>query len=75
MSRLRSLVLAIEVDTAQRRHSCQRNDKHEILKGDKRLKVKAEGRSPDHYCVECGRKILETDIQELQSVLQQLTSP
>jgi hypothetical protein len=37
--------------------------------GDLRLKVR-NGRSWDHYCEECGRKILQRDIEKLQKLLE-----
>jgi hypothetical protein len=67
----KSLTKNVSIDTAVRSHKCRYNKGHLIAKGDKRLKVK-EGRSEMHYCIECAKKFLQTDIEKLNSVLTQL---
>jgi hypothetical protein len=71
MPRIRSLVERAQVDEAGRAHNCQANSRHRILKGDKRLKVR-NGRSWDHYCVECGRTIVGRDIKKLEALFGEL---
>ena len=71
MSRIRSLVTRIEIDLAQRAHNCQANTRHRIERGDKRLKVR-NGRSWDHYCLDCARTIIGRDITTLKTLSQKL---
>lgn len=70
---IKSLVIHAEIDTAGRAHNCQANARHRIEKGDVRLKVK-NGRSSDHYCLDCAKKIIGRDLAKL-SELQKLTPP
>lgn len=70
---IRSLIDQAQVDRALSSHNCQANSRHRIAKGDIRLKVKT-GRSWEHYCVECARKIIERDMAKL-SLLQKLSPP
>ena len=65
MARIKSLIIRVEIDEALRSHNCQRSSSHRIIKGQKRLKVR-NGRSWDHYCLECARTILARDIGKLQ---------
>jgi hypothetical protein len=58
VGRLRSLLIKVEIDTAQRAHKCQANARHEIKRGDLRLNVRA-GRGWDRYCMDCARKIVD----------------
>lgn len=74
MARPKSLLLPMSIDRAGRRHSCQHNSKHVILKGDLRLKV-AAGRSHEHYCVECATKFMDLAIERLQALRTELGSP
>lgn len=71
MPRIKSLVERIEVDQAGKAHNCQANARHRIEKGDKRLKVR-NGRSWDHYCLECARTIIQRDIAALQAFVSQV---
>jgi len=64
---IKSLVTHVEIDTAGRAHNCQASAKHRIEKGDVRLKVK-NGRSWDHYCVDCAKKIIGRDIEKLKAI-------
>lgn len=73
MARPKSLTLPMLVDTASRRHNCQHNDKHTVVKGDRRLKV-AVGRSHEHYCVECARKFIRQAVERLQQLDAELTA-
>jgi hypothetical protein len=72
MARPKSLTLPMSVDTAGRRHACQHNDKHRVVKGERRLKV-AVGRSHEHYCAECARKFIQHAIERLQQLKAELT--
>ncbi|WP_233635271.1 hypothetical protein, partial [Burkholderia gladioli] len=58
----------VQIDRALHAHNCQANAKHRIQKGDVRLKVRT-GRSWEHYCVPCARKIIERDIEKLTALL------
>ena len=65
MPRIKSLLVRVEVDEAQRAHNCQANAAHRLQRGDKRLKVR-KGRNWDHYCAACAALIIQRDITELQ---------
>lgn len=71
MPRIRSLVERTLIDEAGRAHNCQANARHRIQKGDKRLKVR-NGRSWDHYCLNCAGTIIERDIAKLREILEEL---
>ena len=71
MPRIKSLRIRAEVDVAQRAHNCQGNVRHRIERGDKRLKVR-NGRSWDHYCLECARTIVRRDIGALEALGREL---
>ena len=73
MAGIKSLVCGIQIDTAERRHSCRRNASHVIAKGDRRLKVR-DGRSWKHYCLACAKQILCRDIKKLCDTKDQLDS-
>ncbi len=70
---IKSLVTRVEIDTAGKAHNCQASAKHRIEKGDERLKVR-NGRSWDHYCLDCAKKIIERDIEKLKEI-QNMLSP
>ena len=67
MPRIKSLLIRAEVDVAQRAHNCQGNIRHRVERGDKRLKVR-NGRSWDHYCLECAGSIVRRDIGALEAL-------
>jgi len=67
MARMKSLIIRTEIDVALKSHNCQHSSKHRITKGEKRLKVR-NGRSWDHYCLECAKNILQHDAQKLQEL-------
>jgi hypothetical protein len=67
VGRLRSLLIKVEIDSAQRAHKCQANSRHPIKRGDLRLNVRA-GRGWDRYCMDCARKIVEGSIASLTMV-------
>lgn len=67
MPRIRSVLIRVEIDRAQRAHDCQANARHRIGRGDIRLKVR-NGRSWDHYCPTCAQTILSRAIGSLQGV-------
>ena len=71
MLRIKSLCIPTEVDVAQRAHNCQGNIRHRIGRGDKRLKVR-NGRSWDHYCLECARTIVRRDISAFETLAREL---
>jgi hypothetical protein len=55
------------VDTAKHEHNCQSGG-HRVTAGQRRLKVFTDPRSPDHYCVDCGLKIIEADKVRLEQL-------
>ena len=67
MARPKSLVKNVQVTKARREHGCKSNKKHRIFKGDLRVTVK-EGQSERNYCLECGRRFVETAIDELSKL-------
>ena len=67
MARAKSLIIRTEIDEALKSHNCQRSSKHRISKGERRLKVR-NGRSWDHYCLECAKVMLKNDAQKLQEL-------
>jgi hypothetical protein len=73
VGRVRSLLIKVEIDTAQRAHKCQANSRHPIKRGDLRLNVRA-GRGWDRYCMDCARKIVEGSIASLNMVSQAVES-
>jgi hypothetical protein len=73
MGRLRSLLIGVEIDTAQRAHNCQANARHRIKGGDLRLNVRT-GRSWDRYCMDCARKIIENSLASLTTVSSAIAS-
>jgi hypothetical protein len=64
---------ALQIDEAKSAHNCQRSAGHRIIKGQKRLKVRKE-RGWDHYCLGCGKSIVEGDLKKLADLLQELES-
>ena len=71
MPRIRSLVERTLVDEAGRAHNCQANARHRVQRGDKRLKVR-NGRSWDHYCLDCAQAIVDRDIGKLNELIEEL---
>lgn len=71
MARIRSLLTRTAIDEAGKAHNCQRDSKHRINKGQKRLKVR-NGRSWDHYCLGCARLIVETDDRKLRELAEEI---
>ncbi len=63
----KSLLIRTKVDTAGKAHNCQASAKHRIEKGDVRLKVR-NGRSWEHYCLACAKKIIGRDIAKLMEL-------
>jgi len=72
MPRPKSILQRMEVDEAQRAHNCQHNSAHRIERGERRLKLRKPGRSPEHYCTICALAIIERDINKLQKLAEQL---
>ncbi len=64
----KSLTKTVYIDSASRAHNCRFNKRHRISRGDRRLVVK-EGRTEIHYCVECAKRFLRTDICKLTDLL------
>jgi hypothetical protein len=49
----KSLLRPISIDVAGNSHNCQHNESHRIQKGHRRLKIKRDGASPEHFCLKC----------------------
>ena len=64
MARPKSLIKNIQITDAKRTHNCKSNSTHRINKGEFRFTVK-EGQSERNYCLDCGKKFLESAIDEL----------
>lgn len=73
MPRIKSLLIRVEVDEAQRAHSCQANASHRFERGDRRLKVR-NGRSWDHYCVVCAALMIQRAMADLQTLQPQFSA-
>lgn len=73
MPRIKSILIRVEIDQAQKSHNCQASVRHRIEREDTRLKVR-NGRSWDHYCVPCAVLIIERDIAELQDLQRRLNN-
>lgn len=71
MGRVRSLLDSVQFDEAGSSHNCQASRTHRIQMGERRLKVKV-GRSHEHYCLECARKILAADAAKLSALVAEL---
>ena len=71
MPRPKSLLPKLEIDVVCRAHNCQHNSRHHLQKGDKRLKV-TEGRSVEHFCINCALDMIKRDIFTLNSISDKL---
>ena len=72
MSRLKSFISTrVRIDRATKSHNCRRNKSHRVDAGNPRLKV-PRGRGDAHYCIACGIKIVESDIERLQDLRNRL---
>lgn len=67
MTRMKSITIKTELDTAKRTHNCRANKQHQICAGEQRLKIKNQ-RSWNHYCMVCAKKILQNDISKLTAL-------
>ena len=73
MPRPKSLIQGkVAIDVAKKAHNCQHISSHRIMRGDQRLKV-PNGRSYDHYCVNCALKFIRADIVKLKSLISELS--
>jgi hypothetical protein len=70
MPKARSILLSLDVDQAVNAHKCKASEKHALVRGDKRLKVKMPGtqQSPDHYCQPCAMKMIKASIDRLKEL-------
>jgi len=62
----------LRVDAALNSHDCQHSSAHRIKAGDRRLKLFTDPRSPDHFCVECALKMIQSDMARLDRMAKQL---
>jgi hypothetical protein len=68
MPRIRSLLTTVQITSAERAHNCQGNANHRIIRGERRLTV-TKDRASEHYCLNCGRQILERDATKIAGFL------
>lgn len=71
MPRPKSFLPQLVIDEAGSSHNCQHNKAHRIVKGAKRLKV-IEGRSREHYCVNCAMDSIRADLGKLEDLMKNL---
>ncbi len=71
MARNKSIIKNVSVSVAQRRHYCHRSKKHVITAGDRRLSVK-EGRSVQHYCLDCANATLNVAVDKVEYLKREL---
>lgn len=71
MARFKSVLSRLLVDRAGRLHKCQHNARHEVRKGEIRLKL-TEGRTDEHFCRNCAIQMLMIDMARLQEILDDL---
>lgn len=71
MPKPRSILLRIKVDCALKSHVCKASKSHLIKRGMSRLKVR-NGRSWEHYCLPCARRMLEQGTINIQAVMSSL---
>jgi len=71
MAKFKSVTSRLEVDYAGRKHQCQHNPRHDVRRGEIRLKV-TEGRTDEHFCRPCAIQMLKADIAKLEEVLAEL---
>ena len=64
MPRPKTFIKNITVDIAKRAHNCKSSKSHRINSGNKRVGLK-EGRSKHYYCIECAIKFINSDINHL----------
>lgn len=76
MAATKSVLLRLQVRPAGRKCYCAHNKKHEILKGEPRLVVKAPGvaTSEKGYCEKCGLEMLRKGQGILESLAAELGS-
>lgn len=74
MPRIKSIILGVKIDKAQRAHNCQANAHHRILRKDMRLNVR-NGRGWDRYCLNCAKLIVQRGIAELKLLERDLNAP
>ena len=76
MAATKSVLLKLEVRPAGRKCYCAHSKKHEIVKGEPRLVVKAPGvATPEKgYCSDCGAKMLDKGQDALRLLAEELES-
>lgn len=74
MASPKSLLRRIAVDTVKNAHNCQHSAKHRLIRGDKRLQVWTNPRSPENFCVACALSFIQNDIARLHSLAAELKS-
>ena len=70
---LKSLIVNMEITTAERGHNCRYNKSHRIAKGVKRLTVKSDG-DPHNYCLACARAFLDASTSRLAAIRAEVES-
>lgn len=71
MANYKSLVIPSSIEKAKRKHQCSFQKKHIIKLNEFRLSIKV-GRNFKTYCIKCGEKILERDLEKIKNLLNQI---
>ena len=71
MARPKTFIKTITIDVAKRAHNCKNSKSHRINSGDKRIGLK-EGRSNHYYCVECAIKFINSNINSLIAIREEI---
>lgn len=72
MSREKSLLKPVSIAESGRLHYCRQSRSHALPKGEPVFIVK-DGRDERHYCIGCGLKFVNTAIERLDALKQELT--
>lgn len=73
MAKVKSILLRLNVDKAQRAHCCQHNKNHRLEAGDVRLKI-TNDRSHEHFCADCALEMIDAAILRLTQLKNQIQS-
>lgn len=71
MARVKTILLRLNVDKAQRAHCCQHNKNHRLETGDIRLKI-TNDRSHEHFCADCALEMIDSAISRLMQLKNQI---
>ena len=76
MAAIRRILRGVSITVAGRASSCKHNRKHTVRMGERRLLIKNPGPAGGErgYCTECGLAILEAARDDLESLIDELTT-